>query len=49
MTNEMCKYAWGAPLRTSKTTVQNGIYEDFYYWMGYSLHFENGSLKRIEE
>lgn len=49
MTKDMCKYAWGIPLWTSKTTTENCIYEDWYYWSGYSLHFENGLLKRIEE
>lgn len=49
MTKEMCKYSWGIPLWTSKTTTEYGIYEDWYYWLGYSLHFVNDSLKRIEE
>lgn len=49
MTKDMCKYAWGVPLWTNKTTTEYGIYEDWYYWLGYSLHFENGLLKRIEE
>lgn len=49
MTKEMCKYGWGTPLWTSKTTTEYGTYEDWYYWLGYSLHFVNGSLKRIEE
>lgn len=49
MTKDMCKYAWGVPLWTSKTTTTYGVYEDWYYWLGYSLHFEDGLLKRIEE
>ena len=49
MTKEMCKYAWGAPLWSHKTTNVYGTHEDWYYRLGYSLHFENGILKRIEE
>ncbi len=49
MTKDMCKYAWGVPLWTSKIMTEYGTYEDWYYWLGYSLHFENGLLKRIEE
>ena len=49
MTKDMCKYAWGVPFWTSKTTTVYGTFEDWYYWLGYSLHFENGLLIRIEE
>jgi len=49
MSKDMCKYAWGVPFWTSKSTTEYGTYEDWYYWLGYSLHFENGLLKRIEE
>ena len=49
MTKDMCKYAWGVPLWSSKTTTEYITFEDWYYWLGYSLHFENGLLKRIEE
>lgn len=49
MTTEMCKYAWGAPFWTSKTTTESGVFEDWYYGLGYSLHFINGILKVIEE
>ena len=49
MTTEMCKYAWGKPIWTSKTTTSNRVSEDWYYGFISSLHFENGFLKRIEE
>ncbi len=49
MSKEMCKTAWGKPFWTSKTTTEYGVYEDWYYGFGFSLHFENGILKRIEE
>ncbi len=49
MTSEMCKTAWESPWYKSKTTVAGGVFEDWYYGWGKSLHFENGSLVRIEE
>lgn len=49
MTKEMCQYAWGKPLWLNKTTTEKGIFENWFYFLGYSLHFENGSLTRIEE
>ncbi len=49
MTKEMCKYAWGSPLWSDKTTTEIGTYEIWYYWLGYKLHFVNGILKRIDE
>jgi len=49
MTTEMCKAAWGIPFWTSKTTTENGTNEDWYYGFGYSLHFVNSNLIRIEE
>jgi hypothetical protein len=49
MSKEMCRYSWGEPLWIDKTTTETGIYEHSYYWLGYSLHFVNGVLKRSEE
>jgi len=49
MTKEMCQYAWGKPLWLNKTTTKKGIFENWFYFMGYSLHFENNTLTRIEE
>ncbi len=49
MTIDMCRYAWGNPLWSNKTTTEYRTVEDWYYGLGYSLHFENGLLKRIEE
>ena len=49
MTKEMCEISWGKPFYTSKTTTSYGFFENWYYGFGYSLHFENGSLNRIEE
>jgi len=48
MTKEMCVTSWGTPLRTSKTIVESGVFENYYYRMGYNLYFENGLLTRIE-
>ncbi|BDX37999.1 hypothetical protein CYCD_13540 [Tenuifilaceae bacterium CYCD] len=49
MSKEMCKYSWGTPFWTSKTTTVNSIDEDWYYGLGFSLHFENDYLIRIDE
>ena len=49
MTEEMCKLSWGTPFWKNKTTTEYGVYEDWYYGFGYSLHFVNGSLKRFQE
>jgi len=49
MTMDMCKYSWGNPLWTSRSITEYLTYEVWYYGLGYSLHFENGILKRIEE
>ena len=49
MTKEMCKYSWGDPLWSNKTTTENVIYDTWYYRLGYSLYFVNGILKVINE
>lgn len=49
MTDEMCAASWGNPYDKSKTTVQSGVYETWYYGWKKSLHFENGILKRIDQ
>ena len=49
MTEYMCKYAWGNPLWSRKTTIEHVVFENWFYGLGYSLHFENGTLIRIEE
>ncbi len=49
MTQEMCKMAWGQPYLTNKTTTEYGVYENWYYGYGYSLHFIDGVLKIIKE
>ncbi len=49
MTKEMCRMAWNIPFWTDKTTTKYGTSEHWYYGFGYSLHFVNGSLKRIDE
>jgi hypothetical protein len=49
MTSQMCKTAWNEPFYSNKTTVAEGVYEDWYYGWSKSLHFENGLLVRIEE
>ena len=49
MTKEMCKDSWGTPFSSDKTVTESEVYEDWYYWYGYRLHFVNGLLKRIEE
>lgn len=49
MTKEMCKDSWGTPFSSDKTITESAVYEHWYYWYGYSLHFVNGLLKRIDE
>ncbi len=49
MSQDMCKTAWGKPLWKSETTTQHGHYEDWYYGFGFSLHFRDGELIRIEK
>lgn len=49
MTKEMCKDSWGTPFSSDKTVTESAVYEDWYYWYGYRLHFVNGLLKRIDE
>ena len=49
MTKEMCKDSWGTPFSSDKTITESEVYEDWYYWYGYRLHFVNGLLKRIDE
>ena len=49
MSKEMCKYAWGTSLWTNKTTTDILVIENWYYGLGYYLHFENGILTRIQE
>ncbi len=49
MTQEMCKYAWGNPYSSNKTTIKDRVTENWFYLMGYILYFENGILSRIEE
>lgn len=49
MTKEMCSKAWGVPFWSNKTTTESRVYENWRYGFGYSLHFINGKLKRIEE
>ena len=48
-TKIMCEYAWGQPLYVNKVSTENGVFEDYQYSWGKSLHFVNGILKRIEE
>jgi len=49
MSKEMCRYSWGSPFWSSKTTTINAIDEVWYYGLGFSLHFENDYLIRIDE
>jgi hypothetical protein len=49
MNKEMCMKAWGIPYWTDKVTSNYSITEDWYYGFGYSLHFEDGILKVIDE
>lgn len=49
MSKEMCKVAWGKPYWTDKSTTEYYVSEDWYYGFGFSLHFNNGILKRIDE
>ena len=49
MTQEMCKDSWGTPFSSDKTITESAVYEHWYYRYGYSLHFVNGLLKRIDE
>ena len=49
MTKEMCETAWGKSLWSSKTTTEHGTIEILYYGYGYSLYFDNGILKIINE
>lgn len=49
MTKKMCKAAWGEPFDKFKTTTSSYVSESWYYSWKRSLHFENGTLTRIEE
>ena len=49
MTKEMCKIAWSDPYDISKTTVENGVFEEWFYFGSRRLYFTNGILTRIDE
>ena len=49
MSSEMCKYSWGNPIWTNKTTAENITCIIWYYSLGQSLSFINDKLKMIEE
>ena len=45
MTTEMCKESWGTPWDVSQASTTKETW--FYNWK-YTLHFEKGSLVKIE-
>jgi hypothetical protein len=48
-TKEMCIDAWGKPIDINKTTVSNGIHEQWVYSLKKYLYFDNGILTAIQE